>query len=210
MGAPFFDQMFLFIMIPFALLLGIGPLVKWRRDQFSAIRKPVIFSLVIMLILGFTLPYYLQDKVTLSSVLGVMMSVIITALALYELQYRATQRSSFWVGLTKLSRSHWGMVLAHLGVAMTVWGIAFSQNYSVERDVRMNVGDSVKVANYEFTFQGIQEANGANYLGGKAKIDISKNGKYETTLFAEKRFYKVSKMSMTEAAIDWGFLVIFM
>ncbi|MFD0966890.1 heme lyase CcmF/NrfE family subunit [Seminibacterium arietis] len=204
-GAPFFDQMFLFIMIPFALLLGIGPLVKWRRDQFSAIRKPVIFSLVIMLILGFTLPYYLQDKVTLSSVLGVMMSVIITALALYELQYRATQRSSFWVGLTKLSRSHWGMVLAHLGVAMTVWGIAFSQNYSVERDVRMNVGDSVKVANYEFTFQGIQEANGANYLGGKAKIDISKNGKYETTLFAEKRFYKVSKMSMTEAAIDWGF-----
>ncbi len=204
-GAPFFDQMFLIIMTPFALLLGIGPLVKWRRDQFSAIRKPVIVSVVIMLIAGFVLPYVLQDKLTVSSVLGVMMATIITLLSLYELQQRATHRSSFFSGLSKLSRSHWGMFLAHLGVAMTVWGIAFSQNYSVERDVRMNVGDSVQIAGYDYTFRGITNADGPNYAGGKAQVDISKNGKLETTLFAEKRFYTVSKMTMTEAAIDWGF-----
>ena len=203
-GAPFFDQMFLIIMTPFALLLGIGPLVKWRRDQFSAIRKPVIVSVVIMLIAGFVLPYVLQDKLTVSSVLGVMMATIITLLSLYELQQRATHRSSFFSGLSKLSRSHWGMFLAHLGVAMTVWGIAFSQNYSVERDVRMNVGDSVQIAGYDYTFRGITNADGPNYAGGKAQVDISKNGKLETTLFAEKRFYTVSKMTMTEAAIDWG------
>ncbi|URL06942.1 heme lyase CcmF/NrfE family subunit [Avibacterium sp. 21-595] len=204
-GAPFFDQMFLYIMIPFALLLGIGPLVKWRRDQFSAIRTPVILSLILMLIAGVVLPYWLQDRITATSVLGVMMSVIITVLALYELQQRATHRHHFFAGLSKLSRSHWGMVLAHLGVAMTVWGIAFSQNYSIERDVRMNVGDSIEIAGYDFKFQGISDANGPNYLGGKAEIEISKNGQYETTLYAEKRFYTVSKMSMTEAAIDWGF-----
>ena len=204
-GAPFFDQMFLIIMTPFALLLGIGPLVKWRRDQFSAIRKPVIVSVVIMLSAGFVLPYVLQDKLTVSSVLGVMMATIITLLSLYELQQRATHRSSFFSGLSKLSRSHWGMFLAHLGVAMTVWGIAFSQNYSVERDVRMNVGDSVQIAGYDYTFRGITNADGPNYAGGKAQVDISKNGKLETTLFAEKRFYTVSKMTMTEAAIDWGF-----
>ncbi len=204
-GAPFFDQMFLIIMTPFALLLGIGPLVKWRRDQFSAIRKPVIVSVVIMLIAGFVLPYVLQDKLTVSSVLGVMMATIITLLSLYELQQRATHLSGFFNGLSKLSRSHWGMFLAHLGVAMTVWGIAFSQNYSVERDVRMNVGDSVQIAGYDYTFRGITNADGPNYAGGKAQVDISKNGKLETTLFAEKRFYTVSKMTMTEAAIDWGF-----
>ncbi|HDR1022238.1 TPA: heme lyase CcmF/NrfE family subunit [Pasteurella multocida] len=204
-GAPFFDQMFLIIMIPFSLLLGIGPLVKWRRDEFSAIRMPVIISLVMMLIAGFALPYFLQDKVTVSSVLGVMMVVFIAMLSLYELQQRATHRHSFFVGLTKLSRSHWGMVLAHLGVAMSVWGIAFSQNYSIERDVRMNVGDSVNIADYQFTFKGITEANGPNYLGGQAQVDISKDGKVEAVLFAEKRFYTVSKMTMTEAAIDWGF-----
>ncbi|VEI58302.1 cytochrome c-type biogenesis protein CcmF [Pasteurella multocida] len=204
-GAPFFDQMFLIIMIPFSLLLGIGPLVKWRRDEFSEIRTPVIVSLVIMLIAGFALPYFLQDKITVSSVLGVMMVVFIAILSLYELQQRAIHRHSFFIGLTKLSRSHWGMVIAHLGVAMSVWGIAFSQNYSIERDVRMNIGDSVNIADYQFTFKGITEANGPNYLGGQAQVDISKNGKIEAVLFAEKRFYTVSKMTMTEAAIDWGF-----
>ena len=204
-GAPFFDQMFLIIMTPFALLLGIGPLVKWRRDQFSAIRTPVIASVIIMLIAGFALPYLLQDKLTVSAVLGTMMTVIIVLLSLYEMNQRATYRDTFWRGITKLSRSHWGMILAHLGVAMTVWGIAFSQNYSIERDVRMNVGDTVQIAGYDFTFKGISDANGPNYVGGKAQIDISRDGKHETTLYAEKRLYTVSKMPMTEAAIDWGF-----
>ena len=204
-GAPFFDQMFLIIMTPFALLLGIGPLVKWRRDQFSAIRTPVIVSLIIMLIAGFALPYLLQDKLTVSAVLGTMMAVIIVLLSLYEMHQRATHRESFLKGVRKLSRSHWGMVLAHLGVAMTVWGIAFSQNYSVERDVRMSVGDTVQIADYDFTFKGISDANGPNYIGGKAQIDITYHDKPEATLFAEKRLYTVSKMPMTEAAIDWGF-----
>ena len=204
-GAPFFDQRFLIIMTPFSLLLGIGPLVKWRRDQFSAIRTPVIASVIIMLIAGFALPYLLQDKLTVSAVLGTMMTVIIVLLSLYEMHQRATYRDTFWRGITKLSRSHWGMILAHLGVAMTVWGIAFSQNYSIERDVRMNVGDTVQIAGYDFTFKGISDANGPNYVGGKAQIDISRDGKHETTLYAEKRLYTVSKMPMTEAAIEWGF-----
>ncbi|MDN3210768.1 heme lyase CcmF/NrfE family subunit [Haemophilus sp. SZY H51] len=204
-GAPFFDQMFLIIMTPFALLLGIGPLVKWRRDQFSEIRTPVVVSAIVMAIAGFALPYFLQNKLTVSAVLGTMMSVIIVLLSLYEMKQRATHRESFFKGITKLSRSHWGMILAHLGVAMTVWGIAFSQNFSVERDVRMAVGDTVQIADYDFTFTGVSDANGPNYMGGKAQIDISKDGKPEATLFAEKRFYTVSKMPMTEAAIDWGF-----
>ena len=204
-GAPFFDQMFLIIMTPFALLLGIGPLVKWRRDQFSEIRTPVVVSVIVMAIAGFALPYFLQNKLTVSAVLGTMMSVIIVLLSLYEMKQRATHRESFFKGITKLSRSHWGMILAHLGVAMTVWGIAFSQNFSVERDVRMAVGDTVQIANYDFKFAVVSDANGPNYMGGKAQIDISKAGKPEATLFAEKRFYTVSKMPMTEAAINWGF-----
>ena len=204
-GAPFFNQMFLIIMTPFALLLGIGPLVKWRRDAFSAIRKPIIISLIFTLAAGFGLPYFLQDRITISAVLGTMMVVFIVLLNLYELHQRATHKYPFFKGILKLSRSQWGMVLAHLGIAMTIWGIAFSQNYSIERDVRMNVGDHTTIGDYEFKFNGIQDTNGANYLGGQAKIEVYKKTQPEAVLFAEKRFYTVSKMSMTEAAIDWGF-----
>ncbi len=204
-GAPFFDRMFMILMAPFALLLGIGPLVKWRRDQFSAIRKPTVIAVIVMILAGFGLPFVLQNAITVSAVLGTMMAAIIVVLSLYELHQRATHRHSFFSGLFKLSRSHWGMVLAHLGVAMTVFGIAFSQNFSIEKDVRMNVGDSVQILDYNFTFKGLKESNGANYIGGTAQIEISQNGKVEAMLNAEKRFYNVSRMSMTEAAIDWGF-----
>lgn len=204
-GAPFFDQMFLILMVPFSLLLGIGPLVKWRRDQVSAIRTPVIISLIMMVALGFGLPYFVGDRLTVTVVLGVMMAAIIVILSLYEMHTRATHRHSFLTGVFKLSRSHWGMTLAHLGVAMTVFGIAMSQNFSIEKDVRMREGDSVQILDYQFTFKGLKITDGANYQGGTADIAITKNGKPEATLHAEKRFYNVSKMGMTEAAIDWGF-----
>ncbi|HDL1164545.1 TPA: heme lyase CcmF/NrfE family subunit [Mannheimia haemolytica] len=204
-GAPFFDQMFLILMVPFSFVLGIGPLVKWRRDQVSAIRKPVIIATILMALLGFGLPYLFRNTITVSVVLGTMMSVFIVLLSLYELHQRATHRHSFLSGIFKLSRSHWGMVLAHLGVAMTVFGIAFSQNFSIERDVRMNVGDKAEILDYQFEFKGIKITDGANYQGGTAELEITRNGKYEATLNAEKRFYTVSRMGMAEAAIDWGF-----
>ncbi|QLB41555.1 heme lyase CcmF/NrfE family subunit [Mannheimia pernigra] len=204
-GAPFFDQMFMILMVPFAFVLGIGPLVKWRRDQVSAIRKPVIIALIIMALLGFGLPSLFRNMMTVSVVLGTMMSVFIVLLSLYELHQRATHRHSLFTGVFKLSRSHWGMVLAHLGVAMTVFGIAFSQNFSIERDVRMNVGDKAQILDYQFEFKGIKITDGANYQGGTAELEITRSGKYEATLNAEKRFYNVSRMGMTEAAIDWGF-----
>ena len=204
-GAPFFNQMFLILMVPFAFILGIGPLVKWRRDQISAIRTPVMISLVMMIALGFGLPYLVGARITATSVMGVMMSAIIVILSLYEMHTRATHRHSFLTGMLKLSRSHWGMVFAHLGVAMTVFGIAMSHNFSIEKDVRMREGDSVQILDYNFTFKGLKITDGANYQGGTADIEITRNGKQEATLHAEKRFYNVSKMGMTEAAIDWGF-----
>ena len=88
-------------MTPFALLLGIGPLVKWRRDQFSEIRTPVVVSVIVMAIAGFALPYFLQNKLTVSAVLGTMMSVIIVLLSLYEMKQRATHRESFFKGINQ-------------------------------------------------------------------------------------------------------------
>lgn len=203
-GAPFFNQMFLYIMIPFSFILGVGPLLKWRRDQFKRLRTPILASLAIMLVAGFALPYWFEDKEKVTAVIGSMMAVFIILLSLYELQQRATHRHRFWRGLTHISRSYWGMTLAHLGVAVTVWGIAFSQNYSVERDVRMRVGETVQVAGFDFKLASIETANGPNYLGGEAKILVTQQGKPVTTLLAQKRFYTVSRMSMTEAAIGWN------
>ena len=96
------------------------------------------------------------------------------------------------------------MVAAHLGLAVTIVGIAFSQNYSVERDVRMKSGDSVDIHEYRFTFRDVKEVTGPNWRGGVATIGVTRDGKPETVLYAEKRYYNTAGSMMTEAAIDGG------
>ena len=204
-GEPFFNTMFSWLMAPFALLMGIGPLVRWRRDEPQKLAKRLALALLVTLACSMMIPWWLQDRIAAMTVVGLLMSLWIIALTLLELHERATHRHPFLTGLRHLSRSHWGMVLGHLGVGVTVIGIAFSTQYSVERDVRMRAGDSVDIHHYHFVFRGVQNLQGPNYSGGMGIIDVTRNGKPEATLQAEKRFYTAARTMMTEAAIDGGF-----
>ncbi|PXW02538.1 cytochrome c-type biogenesis protein CcmF [Pantoea ananatis] len=204
-GEPFFNTMFSWLMAPLALMLGIGPLVRWRRDEPQKLVRRLLIALLVTLLASVLLPWWLQDRVEAMTVVGLLMAVWIILLTLMELHERATHRHRFFTGLRHLSRSHWGMVLGHLGVGVTVIGIAFSTQYSVERDVRMKAGDSVDIHHYHFVFRDVQDLQGPNYSGGVAVIDISHKGKPEAVLYAEKRFYSAARTMMTEAAIDGGF-----
>lgn len=203
-GAPFFNNMFTWLMAPFALMLGIGPLVRWRRDEPKKLYKRLALAVVVTLICSIVLPLLLQDRIKAMAVTGLMMSVWVIVLTLMELHERATHRHGLLRGLTHLSRSHWGMVLGHLGVAVTVIGIAFSTQYSVERDVRMKAGDNIDIDHYHFIFRDVQRLVGPNYTGGVAIIDVTRDGKPEAVLRAEKRFYTAARTMMTEAAISGG------
>ncbi|EOC1347094.1 heme lyase CcmF/NrfE family subunit [Cronobacter turicensis] len=203
-GAPFFNVLFSALMAPFALLLGVGPLVRWRRDEPQKLRRRLLAALVVTLAASLILPWLLQDSVKAMTVAGLMMAVWVLVLTLMELIDRATHRYSLWRGLGKLSRSQWGMTLGHVGLAVTVIGIAFSQNYSVERDVRMTAGDSVDIHHYRFVFREVRDAQGPNWRGAVGIIDVLRDGKPEATLRAEKRAYNSNRVVMTEAAIDGG------
>ncbi|WP_034948118.1 heme lyase CcmF/NrfE family subunit [Erwinia oleae] len=203
-GEPFFNMLFTWLMAPLALMMGIGPLIRWRRDTPQTLWKRLSVALVVTLILSIALPWLMQDRVEAMTVVGLLMAIWVILLTLMELHERATHRHGFFRGLSHLSRSHWGMVLGHLGVAVTVIGIAFSQNYSVERDVRMRAGEAVDIHNYHFIFRDVQPLQGPNYSGGAGIIEVTRNGKHETTLRAEKRYYSVANAIMTEAAISGG------
>ncbi|MEY0604385.1 cytochrome c-type biogenesis CcmF C-terminal domain-containing protein, partial [Providencia huaxiensis] len=146
-GEPFFNTMFIALMVPFALLLGIGPLVRWGRDRPAAIKKMLIIATIMTLVLSFVLPLLMEDRSEALTVVGLMMACWIAILAFAEMKVRISKK-------IKLTPSYWGMVLAHLGLAVTIVGIAFRQNYSVERDVKMKPGDSINIRAYTFTFNG--------------------------------------------------------
>lgn len=197
-GEPFFNTMFTWLMAPFALLLGIGPLVRWGRDRPRKLKTLLIIAFVTTLVMSLLLPWLFEDRIAAMTVVGLAMACWIFVLAVSEAFLRISRG-------TKLTPSYWGMVLGHVGLAITIVGIAFSQNYSVERDVRMKAGDSVSIHNYQFTFREVRDITGPNYRGGVAIIGVTRDGKPEATLHAEKRFYNSTSSMMTEAAIDGGF-----
>ncbi|MEZ9893987.1 heme lyase CcmF/NrfE family subunit [Vibrio lentus] len=203
-GAPFFDMLFFWLMIPFSFLLGIGPLIRWKRDNLSKLIKPMLVSGIFSLGLSALMVTLLADRFSGTAFAGWVMAFWIFFMHGFELHERATHRHTFMKGLTKLPRSHWAMMCGHIGLAVTVIGIAMVQNYSIERDVRLAPGESYQLEEYSFLFTGVRDKDGPNYDGYIADFEITKEGKYINTLHAEKRFYTTAKSMMTEAAIDRG------
>jgi cytochrome c-type biogenesis protein CcmF len=103
-----------------------------------------------------------------------------------------------------VSRSTYGMMLAHTGIGIFIFGVTFTNGYESTNEVRMHTGDTATVGEYVFQLQGTQELNGPNYKAVQATLDVTKNGTKVTSLFPEKRVYNVQTMPMTEAAIDTG------
>ncbi|MBW3696399.1 heme lyase CcmF/NrfE family subunit [Vibrio sp. T187] len=203
-GAPFFDMLFAWLMIPFSFLLGIGPLIRWKRDNLSKLIKPMLVSGAISFGLGALFVVLLAERFNTMAFIGWVMALWIISMHGFELYERATHRDTFFKGIKKLQRSHWAMMCGHIGLAVTVIGIAMVQNYSIERDVRLAPGESFQLNEYNFYFDGVRDKDGPNYDGYIADFEITKDGKYINTLHAEKRFYTTAKSMMTEAAIDRG------
>ncbi|TKI03863.1 heme lyase CcmF/NrfE family subunit [Martelella alba] len=203
-GEPFFNSMFTWLAAPIALLMGVGPLIRWRRDNTGKWSRRLLPALVASLALSLLLPRLLGDEIRAMTVIGLLMALWITSLTLRELHERACHSHSRKGGLNRLSASHWGMTLGHLGVAVTIIGITFSHNYSLERDVRMNIGDSVMLRDYRFVLSQLREVTGPNYTGAAAIIDVSRRNRPQARLRAEKRFYATRRVVASEAAINGG------
>ncbi|KFZ28312.1 cytochrome C biogenesis protein CcmF [Pseudidiomarina atlantica] len=204
-GVPFFNQMFTYLIIPFVVFMGLGPLFRWRRQELAPLRNSLALAFILALALGYALPAILAEQVKAMAVLGMIMSVWIVLTLVTELHLRVQQRKQGLAGLTKLGRSHWGMVLGHLGFAVTLIGIAAVTQYETERDVRMAPGDSVMVEGYRFQFDVLSQQEGPNYLTDHAEFSVYSNDRKISDLVTEKRFYTVQRMSMTEVGLDAGF-----
>jgi len=117
---------------------------------------------------------------------------------------KVANKSNPFKGLKKLSRSYYAMVLAHVGVAVTIVGMTLVTVYNEERDLRMAPGDTLTFKQYEFIFDGIRVVEGANFEADQAQIRVLKDGEPYGSLHPEKRFYKARGNVMTEADIDPG------
>src|SRR5690554_4804348 len=91
-GEPFFDEMFMWLTIPFAIILGLGPLTRWRRQGFSEIRNSLGLALLLAVILGFALPWIFADVVHGLAALGLILALWVVFTTVAELRMRVASR----------------------------------------------------------------------------------------------------------------------
>ncbi|RUO18217.1 heme lyase CcmF/NrfE family subunit [Aliidiomarina haloalkalitolerans] len=202
-GEPFFDEMFFWMTIPFALILGLGPLTRWRRQDFSEIRNSLALAFVLAVALGFALPWIFADVVHGLAAIGLILALWVVFTTVAELRMRVASREQKWPALVKLGRSHWGMVLGHLGFAVMVIGIAMVQNYEIERTVRMGPGDTFEQSGYVFTFDEMYEWEGPNFISDTATFSVTRtDGSRVGIIKSEKRFYVVTRQIQTQTGLQ--------
>ena len=201
-GPPYFNAVFIPLTAPLAILVGVGFMLRWKKDQLGRLIRPLGFPFALALILGLLWPAFFGDY-HLAAVFGGVLGLwtIFAALSGLWGRTRAGQR---WQSLSRTPSAVFGMSLAHIGLGVFVIGVTFTSTYSIEKDLRMAPGDTYAIGDYTFRFDGINQHRGPNYLSDTGSITVLRGDRLETVLNPEKRIYLVQQMPMTEAAIDAG------
>jgi cytochrome c-type biogenesis protein CcmF len=208
-GPPYFEAVFVPLMTPALFLMGIGPLARWKEASLAEIAVRLRWALAVSVVSALLVPLatanwsFAQWHPLVS--FGLALAFWILAASAVNLRERlARMPGSLGAKIVSQPTGYYGMLLAHCGVAVFIIGVTLVRGYEVERDVRMEIGDTVMVGGYTFRFDGAQNVKGPNYRAARGTVSVSRDGKEVTVLKPEKRAYNVSNMPMTEAAIDTG------
>lgn len=201
-GAPYFDAVFGWIMIPMGLLLAPGALANWKTQKSGALVREMAVPFVVSLVAGVAIPF-LMGEWKWPAAAGSFLAVWILTGAVAAWWRRAAVARRQGRSTLKEALPWWGMQIAHVGVAMTIFGAVMVSCYQVERNVTMYPGDVVTVRDVTFRYNGWSEERGPNYQAAVGSITIfDGDAKELVTLEPEKRNYdSVENMTMTEASI---------
>jgi cytochrome c-type biogenesis protein CcmF len=194
-GPPYFNSVFVPIMIPLLVLMGIGPWTSWKNSNLLDVIKRLWIAALVAVIAAALIPFVMGEFTWLSS-LGFLLAFWVIASGVLQIIRQAKAG--------KPTRSFIGMQVAHLGIAVFVIGVTMVGAYQEEKDVRMLAGESVSVGGYDIQLQSVNSVPGPNYKAMQGTFLLSRNGKLEATMYPEKRSYFSSTMPMTEAAINTG------
>lgn len=195
-GAPYFNTVFVPLMIPMLLLMGLGVHLRWQSDNWRRVIKLLNKVVLLSVLIPIALLWFTADAFNNSAFMGLVLATWIllsTGLALFK---RLRERGSLAVG-----QAYWGMVLGHCGVALSVIGIAISTAYGLQDEVKMSPGSVMELHGYQITFVNQSALKGPNYEGTRAEFSIS-HANQVRSIYPEKRIYNVGQMALSDSAID--------
>ncbi|BCV64872.1 heme lyase CcmF/NrfE family subunit [Shewanella carassii] len=202
-GPPYFNAVFVPIVLVLFGFMGVGPIIRWKKSKQGELKRQLLVPAIISAVLGIIAPFIAGGEFNIWVALGIGAAVWIV-LATMRAGYNVIKAKDGSVSLARMGRSELGMIIAHLGIAVSVVGATMVSNYSIEKSVRMGPGVSHELAGYTFKYLETRNVVGPNYTAQQGQVEVLKDGEKIALLQPDRRQYNVRTMDMTEAGIDWG------
>ena len=206
-GPPFFNAVFLPLMIPLVLVMAVGPFMSWKRGDLPGAlgRLKFVFGLAVIAAIA-TWLIAGGDAGPLWAAGGIALSAWLILASLLEWTERVRLKAGFWRRLRGTPRAAHGMTLAHLGLGIVIAGITGSTAWKTEHIQVMQIGQTIDVAGYQVTLDSIEDdVPGPNYTALRAQFTARTGGR-TLVMHPEKRSYRNPPRPVTDAAIHTNFL----
>src|SRR2546421_1476240 len=177
-GPPYFNTVFVPLMAPAAFLIGVGPIARWKQAKIPDLAVRLRWAFGLSLVMAILLRFVIGGWKWRAS-LGLLLGCLIVATSCQNIWTRVGSHSgatNFFARLAAPSRSYYGMHLAHIGVAVFIAGVTVVTSYQTEKDVKMNIGDTVAVGGYEFRLNKLAQYQGPNFQAVRAEMAVTKDG----------------------------------
>ena len=194
-GSPYFGFLFTLLMLPLVMLLPFGPLTRWQSEQVS---KPVKLLLpwAVLAVVAGVISFFFWPESSIKTAAGVATAVWILLGTVVFVRARFKHSGG------RFTAEMVGMTVAHAGVGIFFFGVLMTESLSIEKDVVAKPNSSFSLRGYDFSFEGVKQVEGPNYIADRGTVVIHKGEQLITTLHPEKRIYASGGNSMTEAAIN--------
>jgi cytochrome c-type biogenesis protein CcmF len=171
--------------LPLLLLMGIGPLVAWRRASLRALGRTFLWPLSAALAAGAALLVAGAGSSRVG-VIAYTFSVFVLASIVLEFARGTSARRALggvgWLGafssLVARNRRRYGGYVVHAAVVLLAIGVAGSSAYQTVREARLHPGDSMSVAGNRLVFRGFEAKTESNHRAIRANVDVYRGDKY--------------------------------
>ena len=204
-GPPYFEAVFIPLMVPAILLCAFSPMLSWKRAVIENIIERIIAVFICALFLA-SLIIMMNDG-SASAFLGLFLGFWLICGTLYEFFIKVGIKSSFKIFIQRalnLPRSAYGMSVAHIGVAIFIIGVTVSSAWRIDIEKPIILGEKTIVKDMEITFKSIKRVAGPNWNADRGEFEIITSNRDKHFLYPERRFYPASQVNTSEPAIMSG------
>ena len=189
-GPPFYNIVIIPIVVPFLILMSLGPKSQWIKNNFR-ISYSIILILILSIGINFTINYFFQIK-----------SVLINLIVISSLFLIISSFKDFIKSLKKNKNFDLARITSHLGFGLLVFFIGLNKNFTVEKDFNLKAGEIKKFENYTIDFESVETRDGKNYKAVVGIFNVLDMGNLKNQkLTPEIRIYSKPSTLTYEASI---------